>query len=89
MLIYERNVHTKMRAPAYIGAEKIMFSSKPDGQTDSPTDGRTKNVIGNHPCDSSSWTRPTPGELGLIRDSRFPNRDMTLLFVGGIKRFKL
>ena len=41
MLIYKRNVHTKMRALSYIGAEKITFPPKPDRQTDIHTDGRT------------------------------------------------
>ena len=31
----------KMRALSYIGAEKITFPPKPDGQTDRHTDGRT------------------------------------------------
>ena len=31
-------MHTKMRAPSYIGAEKITFPPKPDGQTDKRTD---------------------------------------------------
>ena len=37
MLIYKRNVHTKMRALSYIGAEKITFPPKPDRQTDITT----------------------------------------------------
>ncbi len=41
MLIYKRNVHTKMRALSYEGAEKISVPPKPDGHTDIQTDGRT------------------------------------------------
>ncbi len=39
MLIYKRNVHTKMRALSYIGAEKITFPPKPDRHTYIQTDG--------------------------------------------------
>ncbi len=38
MLIYKRNVHTKNESSSYIGAEKITFPTKPDGQTDRWTD---------------------------------------------------
>ncbi len=31
----------KMRALSYIGAEKITFPPKPDGQTNTNTDGQT------------------------------------------------
>ncbi len=41
MLIYKRNVHTKMRAQSYIGAEKITLTPKPDIQTDGQTYIRT------------------------------------------------
>ncbi len=37
MLTYKRNVHTKMRALSYIGAEKITFPPKPDEKTDMQT----------------------------------------------------
>ena len=33
MLIYERNVHRKKRTLSQLGAEKIAFPPKPDGQT--------------------------------------------------------
>ncbi len=34
-----------MRALSYIGAEKITFPPKPDGQTDRQADGRTLAFI--------------------------------------------
>ena len=33
MLIYEGNLHKKIGAISQLGAEKITFSPKPDGQT--------------------------------------------------------
>ncbi len=45
MLIYEGNLHKKIGAISQLGAEKITFLPKPDGQTylqtDRQTDGRT------------------------------------------------
>ncbi len=41
MLIYEGNLHKKIWVISQLGAEKITFPPKPDGQTDIQTDGRT------------------------------------------------
>ncbi len=45
MLIYEGNLHKKIGAIFQLGAEKITFLPKPDGQTDRHTDGRTTVFI--------------------------------------------
>ena len=41
MLIYEGNLHKKIGAISQLGAEKIAFPTKPDGQTDIQTDRRS------------------------------------------------
>ena len=41
MLIYEGNLHKKIGAISKLGAEKIAFPPKPDGQTDIQTDLQT------------------------------------------------
>ncbi len=38
--IQQECAHKKLRALSYIGAEKITFPPKPDGQTDIHTDGQ-------------------------------------------------
>ncbi len=41
MLIYEGNLHKKIGAISQLGAEKITFPPKPDGQTYLQTDRHT------------------------------------------------
>ncbi len=41
MLIYEGNLHKKIGAISQLGAEKIAFPPKPDGQAYLQTDERT------------------------------------------------
>ena len=41
MLIYESNLHKKIRTPSLLGAEKIVFPPKSDIRTDRHTDGQT------------------------------------------------
>ncbi len=45
MLIYKRNEHKKIGAISQLGAEKITFPPKPDGETDIQTDRRTDILV--------------------------------------------